>query len=108
MTGDERAATLREGTKLYNAGRAKEAARLLRTISFPPEERQSPTYLAWCCNLASALAETGELSAATKLFEEAAGIHEERHEWRDLALVRFNQLQDREVHAGTVAGARYP
>jgi hypothetical protein len=90
MTGDERAATLREGTKLYNAGRAKEAARLLRTISFPPEERQSPTYLAWCCNLASALAETGELSGATKLFEEAAGIHEERHEWRDLALVRFN------------------
>ena len=90
VTSDERKATLREGTNLYNAGRAKEAARLLRTISFAPDERQSETYVAWCCNLGSALAETGELSAAAKLFEEAATIHEYRQEWNDLANVRFN------------------
>jgi tetratricopeptide (TPR) repeat protein len=90
VTSDERKAALREGTNLYNAGRAKEAARLLRTISFPPEERQSAAYVAWCCNLGSALAETGELSAATKLFEDAAAIHEHRQEWSDLANVRFN------------------
>lgn len=90
MNGQQRVELILQGSALYNAGQAREAARILRSINFAEDERATAEYATWCCNLGAALAETGELSAAVELFETAATIHEQREEWDALANVQFN------------------
>jgi tetratricopeptide (TPR) repeat protein len=88
----QRRKRIETATDLYKAGHAAEAAKqFLDCLGlFSEEERDTREYAVLCCNLGSALAESGELKTATKFFHAALAVHDKLGEEHDSALLHFN------------------
>ncbi|MDP1899419.1 MAG: CHAT domain-containing protein [Rubrivivax sp.] len=89
---ESRRQRINEGVRVYRAGRAADAARLLEPLlgEFSASERDTPAYAGLCFNLAAALAESGRLKAAQGLFATAAGIYQQLGDAFSAAEVEFN------------------